>query len=122
MPTVSLNERGVVVRGCDSSTPSILMSRSLGSDDEGKGADMGVKDEYGWIRLMSPTPDPKAWGDSVSPGGLWVFSNSSGVGLLRFFFPEDDSCGSSECVCCGVMTPGGGGPAGGVCIWGPISP
>jgi hypothetical protein len=42
MPTVSLNERGVVVRGCDSSTPSIRTSRSRASFADGRGADIGV--------------------------------------------------------------------------------
>lgn len=94
MPTVSLNEWGVVVRGCVSSTPSILTSRSLDSvadGKDGKGADIGVNDEYGRARVGSPVPDPNANGDSVSLISLCGFSNSSGVGLLRFFFPEDDS-------------------------------
>jgi hypothetical protein len=99
MPTVSLNECGVVVRGCDSSTPSILISLSRGSEDECGGAEMGVKVEYVRVRLGSPAADPKAGGDPISPGGLCVFSSSNGVGLLRFFLPEDDSWGSSVCVC-----------------------
>ena len=45
MPTVSLNEWGVVVRGCVSSTPSMRMSLSRDSVEEGSGAEMGVKDE-----------------------------------------------------------------------------
>lgn len=120
MPTVSLNECGVVVRGCDSSIPSIRISLSLGSEDEGSGADMGVNDEYGCDREASPVADPKARGDSISPGGLCGFSSSSAGGLTRFFLPEEDSWGSSAGVCCGVVAPTGGGPAwpGGVCIWG----
>lgn len=43
MPTVSLNEWGVVVRGCVvSSTPSMRVSLSRKSLDEGRGAEMGV--------------------------------------------------------------------------------
>jgi hypothetical protein len=100
MPTVSLNERGVVVRGCASSTPSIRTSRSLDSD--GSGADMGVKVENGWPRPGSPVAEPYAKGDSVPVG------SSSGVGLLRFFFPEDDSePRSGGCVCWGVIAGAG---------------
>ncbi len=52
MPTVSLKERGVVVRGCVSSTPSIRMSLSLSSF--GSGAETGVNEENVWLRLGSP--------------------------------------------------------------------
>ena len=60
MPTVSLNERGVVVRGCDSSAlSSILSSRSRGGSlADGRGADIGVKVEAYVCRLVSPVADP----------------------------------------------------------------
>lgn len=79
---------------------------------------MGVKDEYAWLRLWSPV-DPKAKGDSVPAGSLCGGSfSSSGVGLLRFFFPEDDSDPRSPCCCCscGVIAPvvGPGVETGGV--------
>jgi hypothetical protein len=46
MPTVSLNECGVVVRGRVSSTPSMRTSRSLDPVEDGKGAEIGVYVEY----------------------------------------------------------------------------
>ena len=100
MPTVSLNERGVAVRGCDSSIPSIRVSRSLCCSvvDEG-GADTGVNCENGGRRLPSADADGTNEGDSVSvtlsPGCL---SSSNLDGLLRFFLLDDDSAPASFCV------------------------
>lgn len=65
------------------------MSLSLKSDDEGNGAEIGVKDMYAWLRLGSP--DPKARGDSISPIVRCGFSSSRGSGLVRLLFPDDDS-------------------------------
>lgn len=75
---------------------------------------MGVYVEYPWLRLGSPVADPNARGDSVSLGVRWGFSNSSGVGLLRFFFPDDDSEPRSVWGICGVEAMGaiGVGPGG----------
>jgi hypothetical protein len=56
MPTVSLNERGVVVRGWTSSIPSIRVSLSLEPAEDGKGAEIGVKEEYAWLRPGSADP------------------------------------------------------------------
>lgn len=107
MPTVSLNERGVVVRGCDSSTPSIRMSRSRASFADGSGADIGVNaEEYACVRLVSPVADPNTDGDAVSLGSLCVFSNSNGEGLLRFFLLDVDSVPAPSGACvesCGVV-------------------
>lgn len=104
MPTVSLNERGVVVRTCDSSTPSILNSLSLGSVADGS-ADMGVKVEKVMGRMGSPVVGPNGKGDSVPDNSLGGFSRSKGVGLPRFFFPDEDSEPlSGGCVCWGVIT------------------
>ena len=91
MPTVSLNERGVVVRACDSSTPSILKSLSLASVADGICADTGVKFVKLTGRMGSPVAGPNAKGDSVLDSSLGGFSRSKGVGLLRFFFPDEDS-------------------------------
>jgi hypothetical protein len=118
MPTVSLNEWGVVVRGCTSSTPSILISLSRDSVDGGRGPDMGVYVEYVWLRWGSPVAEPNARGDSVSLGARCGFSNSSGVGFVRFFFPEDDSeprsiwdiCGVVEAIGAAGVGPGGVSP------------
>ncbi len=41
------------------------MSLSLESADEGRGAEIGVNEEYCWLRFVSP--DPKASGDPISP-------------------------------------------------------
>jgi len=97
MPTVSLNERGVAVRGCDSSIP---VSRSLCcSVADGGGADTGVNCENGGRRLPSGGADTTNEGDSVSvtlsPG---CFSSSNLDGLLRFFLLDDDSEPASFCV------------------------
>lgn len=66
MPTVSLNERGVVVRGCDSSIPSIRVSRSLCSVADKGAADTGVNWEKMGGRLPSAGAEPMNEGDSVS--------------------------------------------------------
>lgn len=54
--------------------------------------------------MGSPVPGPKAKGDCVPESSLGGFSRSRGVGLLRFFFPDEDSEPRSGCVCCGVIT------------------
>lgn len=120
MPTVSLNECGVVVRGWVSSTPSILTSLDseprlwrgdgpwdpycrwdmcasllfLGDDE--KGAELGVKLENTEL--------------GFSVAGLYRFRgepSSSGAGFC-FFFPDEDSVfGSGGCVPCGVAAPVG---------------
>jgi hypothetical protein len=93
MPTVSLNERGVAVRGCDSSIPSIRASRSLCCSvvDEG-GADTGVNCENGGRRLPSAGADGTNEGDSVSVTlSTSCLSSSNLDGLLRFFLLDDDS-------------------------------
>lgn len=124
MPTVSLNECGVVVRGCVSSTPSILTSRDSGPmlwrgegprapyctwdmcdslvfcGDEEKGAEFGVKLEKTWLWPWSEAGGPKKRGGEAS---------SRGAGF-DFFFPEEDSvAGSGGCVDWGVVAPGGPG-------------
>ena len=98
MPTVSLNERGVAVRGCDSSIPSIRVSRSLCCSvvDEG-GADTGVNCENGSGRL--PSAGATNEGDSVSVTlSPSCFPSSNLDGLLRFFLLDDDSEPASFCV------------------------
>ena len=119
MPTVSLYEWGVVVRGCTSSTPSILISLSRCSVDCGRDPDTGVYAEYVWLRWDSPIAEPYARGDSVSLGIRCDFSSSSGVGFTRFFLPEDDSeprsiwdiCGVVEAIGAMGVGPGGVSPS-----------
>lgn len=95
------------------------VSRSLESNEEGKGTEVGVKDEYIWLRLRSA--DPKANGDFVSPGARCGLSSSRDWGFVRLAFPDDDSdSGSVRICCCGVVV----GPnrvwpdCGGVWAWG----
>ena len=98
-------------------------SRSLDSVEDGSGAEMGVKDEYPWLRVGSP--DPYASGDSISlvaPG----LSSSRGCGRVRLLFPDDDSgpCSGPIC-CCGVIVGptcigiGRGGVRSCACVSGP---
>jgi hypothetical protein len=119
MPTVSLNEWGVVVRGCTSSTPSILESLSRGSVDCGRGPDMGVcVVVYVWPRWGSPVPGPNGRGDSVSLDIRCGLSSSSGEGIKRFLLLEDseprsmwDICGVVEATGAKGVGPGGVSPS-----------